>query len=117
MTDDEQICGAVVDLVHGVWFECGLRPGHAGDHEDVHRWANEPHGPKPAPRDVPTWATSGWAKMLERQLLKTVVVDPFRLSPEWLAQAGPWLRPDYIAAPVNGVPGGPIAMMRREGGA
>lgn len=29
----------------------------------------------------------------------------------------PFLRPDYIAAPVNGAPGEPITMMRREGGA
>lgn len=35
----------------------------------------------------------------------------------WPADDEPFLRPDYIAAPVNGAPGEPIALMRREGGA
>lgn len=70
MADDPQLCGAVDEIDYGVWFECGLRPGHAGDHEDVHRWQNEPHGPKPAPK-VPRnrFVPASWAEELVESML------------------------------------------------
>lgn len=120
MSDGEQICGAEDELEYGVWFECELRPGHAGDHQAVHQWANEPHGPKQW-RPAHQWvqplqqvADQAAARLLELAISGSPLV---RRDKVLYATAGqPFLRPDYIAAPVNGAPGEPIAMMRREGG-
>lgn len=49
-SQEPQTCGAVDELDYAVWFECGLRPGHAGDHEATHYWENRPHGPLRPPK-------------------------------------------------------------------
>lgn len=78
--DEPQICGAVDEIDYGVWFECGLRPGHAGDHEDLHRWANEPHGPKPAPKAAAnSFLPAAWAEeiMLAQLANAAALGSPF----------------------------------------
>ena len=118
---NEPICGAVDEIDYGVWFECGLRPHHAGDHEDVHRWTNEPHGPK-------QWKPAhGWVQSLHQaykqsaaQMLELALSGSPLVQRDKVLHASadqPFLRPNYIAAPVNGAPGEPITLMRREGGA
>lgn len=60
----------------------------------------------------PPYGPNFWAE-LHDLLVETCVVEPFRPTAEQVEQAEPFLRPDYIAAPVNS---GPVAVMRREGG-
>jgi len=61
----------------------------------------------------PPYGPDFWDELREL-LIETCVVKPFRLTDEQKQQAEPFLRSDYIAAPVNS---GPIVIMRREGGA
>ena len=64
--EEPQRCGAIDEPAYGVWFECGLPPGHAGDHEDIHYWTNEPHGPArpPRPGSGPTqWLSDAYAQV------------------------------------------------------
>lgn len=84
MTDEQQICGAVDEIDYGVWFECELLPGHAGDHQTLHTWQNEPHGPKlpPAPNRflLPLWGDSlmtAYAAMINQQLEAAIHHSPF----------------------------------------
>jgi hypothetical protein len=75
MAADEQpqVCGAVNELDYGIWFECELLPGHAGDHQILHTWQNEPHGPKPPPTPPKSrLLPNNWADALEEALVRSL---------------------------------------------
>lgn len=75
--DKPQICGAVDELDYGIWFECELLPGHAGDHQTLHTWQNEPYGPKPAPTAPRSkFVPDAWAKTIEEAWLRTLLARP-----------------------------------------
>lgn len=75
MADKPQICGAVDEIDYGVWFECELPPHHSGDHQTLHTWQNEPHGPKPHPA-LNTWLRPYWAKALEQAYTRHLLMRP-----------------------------------------
>ena len=81
---EPQICGADSEPAYGVWFECELLPGHAGEHEGTYTWTNEPHGPKLPPTSnrfaAAQWAESlhaAYAKMINQQLVMAAQGSPF----------------------------------------
>lgn len=82
--DERQLCGAIDKIDYGVWFECELLPGHAGDHQTLHVWQNEPHGPKPPPApnrfQQALWGEqlhTAYTRMLEQQLVAALEGSPF----------------------------------------
>ncbi len=63
-------CGAVDDIDYGVWFECELSPGHPGDHQGIHYWENQPHGPALPPRAATgrVWLSDACQQMAAQQI-------------------------------------------------
>lgn len=77
---EPQLCGADTSPEYSLWFECGLLPGHAGDHEGTYMWPNEPHGPA-LPSKPPTpqtqWLQAVYENLLAAQLDHALHGGPF----------------------------------------
>lgn len=59
--NEEQLCLGYTCLDDG-WteLECGLPPGHKGDHEAVYRWPKTPEGPRPGPELIDEFLRKLW---------------------------------------------------------
>lgn len=75
MAEQPQTCDAVDELDYGIWFECELLPGHAGDHQILHTWQNKPTGPELAPTRNKL-LPEGWAKTLGDAYTRRLLAQP-----------------------------------------